>query len=177
MSGSLRDELLKNGFKATAAPRRKRGSGRTSPGAKPHEGTQNDEGMDLARAFALRAREEAAEREQARREAERKKREKQERQRKLRQLLDGQSLNRDDADLVRHYEFHGKIRRVHVTSEQLVAINAGELGVVQSGGRALVVTAEVARRAADIEPGVLALLVDPDAADDTDDGVPDDLVW
>ena len=176
MSGSLRDELLKNGFQAKAPPPRKRGGGR-KPSSRKSAPAGPDEELDLARAYALRARTEAAEREQAKREAERKKREKQERKRKLRALLDGQELNREDADQMRHYEFHGKIRRVHVTADQLAAINAGELGVVQSGGRAIVVKADVARQAAQVEPGVLALLVDPDQADDADDGVPDDLVW
>ncbi len=177
MSGSLRDELLKNGFKAKAPPRRKRGAGQKPVTDKRDRKLEFGEDLDLARAYALRARTEAAEREQAKREAERKKREKQERKRKLRAVLDGQELNSEDADQVRHYEFHGKIRRVHVTAEQLVAINAGELGVVQSGGRAILVAADIARQAAEIEPGVLALLVDPDQPDAAADGVPDDLVW
>lgn len=136
-----------------------------------------EQDVDLAKAYALRAHSEAQEREQARLEAERKKREKQERHRKLRELLDRKSLDRDDADKLRHYEFHGKIRRVHVTGEQLAALNAGDLAVLQSGSRFILVEAAVAREAAAIEPVCVALLVDPDQDDGTDDGVPDDLIW
>ena len=179
MSGSLRDELLKSGL---AKPGQSRSKSKRKPPRKAAEkqslrASADEQELDLAKAYALRARSEAREREQARREAERKKREKQARRRKLRELLDGKALDTDSADCVRHYEFHGKIRRVHVTRTQLQQLNAGQLAVLQSGGRFLLVEADVARAAADIEPGCLALLVDPEQTGDADDGVPDDLVW
>lgn len=179
MANSLRDALLKSGVKPKP-PRGKdkRASSRKPKGKKhPCESTSTED-LDLAKAYAMRARSEAMERDQARKEAERKKREKQEKRRKLRVLLDGKTQDRDDADTVRHYEFHSKIRRVHVTAEQLVALNAGDLAVLQSGGRFVLVDAAIARQAAEIEPGCLALLVDPEqSVESADDGVPDDLVW
>jgi uncharacterized protein YaiL (DUF2058 family) len=77
---------------------------------------------------------------------------------------------------VRHFEYAGKIRRVHLDAEQLAAINQGQLGVVQQAGRYLVVSLAIAEQVRAIDPHQLALLVDPQAPAD-DDGVPDDLMW
>ena len=51
------------------------------------------------------------------------------------------------------------------------------LGVVQHGGRYLLVTREVAEQVVAIDARQVALLVDPAAAGIGDDGVPDDLMW
>jgi len=158
-------------------------AGARQPGAAQARAGKSGAEMDLARAYALRQRQEQAERareEQARQEEARLRREARQ---KLAQLLDGKAQNQADADLARHFEFGGKIRRVHVTEPQFKAINAGELGVVQLAGRYLLVDAAVAREAAALLPASLALLVDPNATDGGDDYsdpryvVPDDLVW
>ncbi|MCE3002124.1 MAG: DUF2058 family protein, partial [Xanthomonadaceae bacterium] len=130
---------------------------------------------DLAQAYAARARAERSEREQAEREAQAKAREKRERRAKLAALLEGKALNVADADIARHFDHGGKIRRVYVTAEQLPRVNAGELGVVQRDGRYLVVSREVALAAREIVPECIALLADPDAP--PEDDVPPDLVW
>lgn len=180
MSRSLRDALLQSGLKPTETSRPK---SKKKPRKKKHrsgssEAAGTDGEVDLARAYAMRAREDARERAQAQREAQRKAQEKKERRRRLRELLDGKNLIREDADQLRHYEFHGKIRRVHVTGEQLRALNGGDLAVVQSGGRFMLVDGDIARKAAQIEPGCLALLVHPNAdPSSSDEGIPDDLVW
>lgn len=174
MSDSLRDQLLKAGFKP---------SPKSPPKAKPHMRPRpeprkpRDAGEpNLAQAFALRARADRAEREAAEREARERAAEKKERKRKLQALLVGKALNRGDAEQVRNFEFAGKIRRIYVTPEQLRQINAGELGVVMHGGHALLVTRDIATQAQAIAPELVALLVDPDAPA-ADDGVPDDLMW
>ncbi|HEX5489472.1 MAG TPA: DUF2058 family protein [Rhodanobacteraceae bacterium] len=171
MSESLRDQLLKAGFKPSAktkarTPRRKPVSPVPREPAEP----------DLAQAFALRAKVERAEREAAEREAREKAAAKKERKRKLQELLAGKALNRVEAEQVRNFEFAGRIRRVHVTPTQLSQLNAGELGIVMHGGRALLVARDIALGARAIAPDVVALLVDPNAPAE-DDGVPDDLMW
>lgn len=162
---------------AAGRGRRGRGAGHGQPAAK------RDGEMDLAQAYALRQRQEQAERareEHARQEEARLRREARQ---KLAQLLEGKAQNQADAELARHFEFGGKIRRVHVTEAQFKAVNAGELGVVQLAGRYLLVDAGIAREAAAIVPGSLALLVDPGAVEGGDDyadpryQVPDDIVW
>jgi len=72
---------------------------------------------------------------------------------------------------------------VYVTADQLKALNAGELGVVQDNGRYHVVTAALLAEAEAVFAPAVALKVDPNAPP-TDDPyidpayqVPDDLVW
>src|SRR3546814_3376259 len=60
---------------------------------------------------------------------------------KLAALLKDKALNDANADLVRHFDYGGKIKRIHVNAGQLKALNAGELGVVQLDGRYLLVAA------------------------------------
>ncbi|HEX5960195.1 MAG TPA: DUF2058 family protein [Rhodanobacteraceae bacterium] len=172
MSDSLRDQLLKAGFKPSPSPKPKQHVRHKPEPRKPREPAE----PDLAQAFSLRAKAERAERDAVEREAREKAAAKKERRRKLQALLVGKALNREDAEQVRNFEFAGKIRRVYVTPEQLQGINAGESGVVMHNGRALLVLREVALGVQAVAPEAVALLVDPSAPAE-DDGVPDDLVW
>jgi Uncharacterized protein conserved in bacteria len=138
---------------------------------------QRQDEIDLARAYAMRAQTEAGERKRAEQEQAEQARLRRERKQKIQQLLEGKALNKADADQPRNFEYGGKIRRVHVDAAQLAALNAGELGVVQQGGRYLLVSREIAEQVRDIDAHLLALLPDPGAADASDDGVPDDLMW
>ena len=152
----------------------------------PHRGggrARTQEEIDLAKAYALRAETEKRERiaaEAAKQEAARLRREA---KAKLDAFLVGKALNDAAAEHARHFPYGGKIKRVHVTPEQLKALNAGELGVVQSNGRYLLVTAAVLAEAKAIFPDAIALEVDPHAPPGSDEyadpqyQVPDDLVW
>ncbi len=139
--------------------------------------------MDLAKAYAIRAQKEKDERiaaEKARQEEAARRREGKV---KLAELLKTASLNDANAEIARHFEYGGKIRRVYVTPEQLKAINGGELAIVQQGGRYHIVTPAHAHEAEALLSGALALLVDPNvpSADDVYADpkyqVPDDLIW
>jgi hypothetical protein len=102
---------------------------------------------------------------------------------RLAEFLAGKSLNAADAEHVRHFEYGGKIKRIHVTADQLQALNAGALGVVQLDGRYLLVDAATLARAGEIFAPAVALQVDPHAPPQDDPyadpryQVPDDLVW
>lgn len=139
--------------------------------------------IDLGKAYALRAQHEKNERIEAERLKQEAARVKREAKANVAELLKDQSLNATDAELTRHFEYNGKIRRVHVTEAQLKALNAGELAVVQLDGRYLLVTCALALQVQTLLPSLLALRVDPDApvVDDpyADPAyrVPDDLVW
>ena len=165
-----------------APPKR---SGRAGPpqrhggGGKPR--TQED--IDLAKAYAIRAQREKDERiaaEQARQEEARLRREARIR---LAELVKDNGLNAADAEIARHFPYGGKIKRIYVTPTQLKALNTGELGVLQMGGRYVLVTAELLAQAEAIFPPAIALKVDPDAPVEDDPyadplyQVPDDLVW
>ncbi len=211
MSDSLRDQLLGLGFKPAPKPERPAGNkpgasqgkpqhGKPShgrqggapagkpqqrpahkPGAKP--GQRSREEIDLAKAYALRSQREKDERiaaEAAKQEEARKRREA---RAKLTDLVKDKALNNADADIARHFPYGGKIKRVYVTAEQLKALNAGELGVLQLDGRYLLVSSELMAQAAEIYPAAIALKVDPNAPVEDDPyadpqfQVPDDLVW
>ena len=141
------------------------------------------EEIDLARAYAIRAQKEKDERIEAERLKQEAARIRREAKAKVAELLKDKSLNAADAELTRHFEYNGKIRRIHVTDAQIKTLNSGELGIVQLDGRYLLVDAVTAREVQALLPNLLALLVDPDApvADDPYADpkyiVPDDLVW
>lgn len=208
MSDSLRDQLLGLGFEpAKPAPRKhpgERGGGKTQvrggkaarradrptaprrgePGAprrdKPAPGRSE---IDLGKAYALRAQREKQERIEAERVRQEEARQRREARMRLAALLEGRALNDAAADITRHFEYGGKIKRIHVTADQLRALNAGELGVVQLDGRYLLVDAATLDEAGAVFAPAVALRVDPDApaADDPYADpryqVPDDLVW
>ncbi|WP_266167950.1 DUF2058 family protein [Dyella subtropica] len=194
MADSLRDQLLKSGIvkqvreekrqappqsgkpanKNSGAPRH--GNNKPQGQRNPQQGKSSGE-IDLAKAYAIRAQTEANERKRAEQAAAEQARIKREQKQKIQQLLQGQALNKADAEQVRHFEYGGKIRRVHVDDTQLAALNAGDLGVVQQGGRYLVVTRALAEQVRDIDAHQLALLADPNDGGVGEDGVPDDLMW
>lgn len=195
MTVSLRDQLLGLGFAAPvkpekpaanprppaprpSAPRRDRPApaARTKPAASTHE-------MDLAKAYAIRAQREKQERIEAEQRKQEDARRKREAKARVGELLKDRSLNDAAAEIARHFEYGNKIRRIYVTADQLKALNAGELAVVQLDGRYLLVALETAGAVEALLPSLVALRVDPNAppADDPYSDpqyqVPDDLIW
>jgi len=210
MSDSLKDQLLGLGFKALPKAERKpegkpdrrpesrgrderrgkppkAGHTRPKPDARPpakdRAGPRQAQEMDLGKAYAIRAQKEKEERIEAERIRQEEARIRREARAKLVEFLKDKPLNVADAEIARHFPYGGKIKRIHVTPEQLVALNAGELGVVQDKGRYMLVTAAVLAEAEAIFPDAVALKVDPNASpaddpySDPQYQVPDDLVW
>ncbi len=204
MSTTLRDQLLGLGFKDAPKPKpqdRPRlppNKAKAGQGGKPmhahgakHGGNRptppkpprSREDIDLAKAYAIRAQRDKDERIEAERLKQEEARQRREAKAKLAEFLVGKSLNAADADHVRHFEYGGKIKRIHVTADQLKALNAGALGVVQQDGRYLLVDADTAAQAEAIFAPAVALKVDPDAPASDDPysdpqyQVPDDLAW
>ena len=197
MSDSLKEQLLKLGFKPPASRKndqahksrdRKPAASQGRKSAKPKGGAQqprsrSQQDIDLAKAYAIRAQKEKDERIAAEKQRQEEARLRRESRARLSELLTRVRLNDEKAEIARHFEYGGKIRRVHVTEAQLKALNAGELAVVQMAGRYHVLTPADAQEAERIMPGSLALQVDPNAAPADEDysdskfQVPDDLVW
>ena len=205
MSDTLRDQLLGLGFKPAPKPDKPARGEAGRPGkprpdrARGNEGRQaanaragtnprhgkpgTREDIDLAKAYAIRAQREKDERIEAERRRQEEARQRREAKAKLAALLDGKALNDANADLVRHFEYGGKIKRIHVNAAQLAALNAGGLGVVQLDGRYLLVDAAVLAEAETVFAPAVALKVDPSAPAQDDPyadpryQVPDDLVW
>jgi uncharacterized protein YaiL (DUF2058 family) len=151
--------------------------------AKPHGQTRTREEIDLAKAYAIRAQKEKDERIEAERQKQEAARLRREAKAKLAALLKDRALNDPAAEIARHFEYGGKIKRIYVTEDQLKGLNAGELGVVQLDGRYLLVTAALLAEAEATFAPAVALKVDPDAPAGDDPyadpkyQVPDDLVW
>lgn len=159
------------------------GQARGGQGQQGPRKPRSAEEMDLAKAYAIRAQREKEERIEAERLKQEEARVRHEAKAKLEALLQGKSLNAEEADIARHFPYGGKIKRIYVTAEQLTALNAGELGVVQLNGRYLLVTAEVLAQCEAVFAPSVALKVDPNAPAEEDPyadpqyQVPDDLVW
>jgi uncharacterized protein YaiL (DUF2058 family) len=200
MTSSLKDQLLGLGFSAPKPEPRKQAAAKSpkpaparpaqgrpgTPGHKPQRAggaARKREDIDLAKAYAIRAQREKDERIEAERLKQEDARKRREAKARLAEFLVGKALNAVDAEHARHFEYGGKIKRVHVTAAQLKALNAGELGVLQLDGRYLLVDAAILAQAEAIFAPAVALKVDPDApaADDPYADpryqVPDDLVW
>lgn len=207
MSNSLRDQLKGLGFKEPPKPAPKpagkpvsashpqHASARPKPGhaGKPvSAGRKPDapfgkprsrEDIDLAKAYAIRAQKEKEERIESERQKQEGARLRREAKAKLDAFLKDKSLNAAEAEHVRHFEYGGKIKRIHVTAEQLKALNAGALGVVQTNGRYLLVNVATLHEAEAIFAQAVALKVDPNAPATNDPysdpqyQVPDDLAW
>ena len=195
MTDSLRDQLLGLGFKPSP-----KSSARPAPGkvrndprkparpadakSKPPRGrARGREEMDLGKAYAIRAQKEKDERIEAERLKQEEARLRREAKARLAGLLKDKAVNDPAADIARHFEYGGKIKRVHVTAEQLKALNAGELGVVQLDGRYLLFPMALVLEAEQVFAPAVALKVDPNAPPSDDPysdpayQVPDDLVW
>jgi len=205
MSDTLKDQLMGLGFKLAPKPEkparpvhakeaeRTHRSRQGQPAAKPQQTrggerrearpSRSQEEMDLAKAYALRAATEKRERESAERAKQEVARQRREAKAQLDALLVGKALNDAAAEVARHFPYGGKIKRVYVTPDQLKALNAGELGVLQSNGRYVLVSAELLAEAKAIFADAVALEVDPNAPASGDEyadsnyQVPDDLVW
>lgn len=177
MTDSLREQLMKLGFapkKPEPRPPRPTPGRPQAPGqhhGKPrpqHAAPQtpkperrSQEEIDLAKAYALRAKAERDEALAAKREAEQKAQEKRERKIRMAALLDGKAQNVAEADLPRHFEHGGKIKRVYGTEAQIAAINAGDLGIVMQDGHFRIVARDIALAVRDLEPRCLVLLLEP----------------
>lgn len=165
--------------KSARDAQRARGKARPQQHGKP--GTREE--IDLAKAYAIRAQKEKDERIEAERLKQEEARKRREAKARLAELLKDKALNDPAAEIARHFDYGGKIKRIHVTPPQLKALNAGELGVVQLDGRYLLVEAALLVQAEAIFAPAVALKVDPSAQAQDDPyadprfEVPDDLVW
>lgn len=197
MSSSFKDQLLGLGFKTSPKPERTAKPVSNPPATRAHKPPhpvrkadggrkapqKSQEGIDLGKAFALRSQQEKREREAAEREKQEAARQKKLAKESVAKLLEDQLLNASDADIARHFSYGGKIKRLYVTPEQLSALNAGELGIVQFNGRYCLVSKDITLAVRALLPSLVALYCDgdeeslPEGYDDPRFQIPDDLIW
>jgi uncharacterized protein YaiL (DUF2058 family) len=196
MSSSFKDQLLGLGFKNSSKPVNPptQKSAVKTPMQKhngPHRKTREQQRIqpeksseiDLAKAFALRQHDERRIREQAEHEKQEQARIRKIAKENVAALLKDTVLNNADANIARHFPYAGKIKRIYVTAGQLIALNAGELAVVQQAGKFCLVETAIALQIKALIPALLALHCDGTEQNNNDDyiepqfQVPDDLIW
>jgi uncharacterized protein YaiL (DUF2058 family) len=179
MSDSLQDQLLALGLardsrkKKHQVSSRKPGKPRPNPGG---EGGKKPGEVSLQKAYALKKRDEQKQADHARSKKRAEDTQRRFLNNKIRTIVVPNRLNRDDAEIARNFMFRGRIRKVHVTPEQLKALNAGELGIAYlSGGYHLLANehVEAVRRLSTEHVAEL----NTETEDDGDHPVPDDLNW
>lgn len=184
-----REERKPGDARLAGKPAEGRRDGRNAPAGKPRRPDarparpRSQSEIDLAKAYAIRAHKEKEERIEAERLKQEEAKLRREAKAKLAELVKDRGLNDKSADIARHFPYGGKIKRIHVTADQLKQLNAGELGVLQLDGRYLLVTAALLDDAESVFAPAVALRVDPHAPAGEDPyadpqyQVPDDLVW
>lgn len=169
--------------RAPGADAHKPGKAHTAHGKGAYAKPRSREDIDLGKAYAIRAQREKDERIEAERQKQEQARQRREARAKLTEFAKDKGLNDPAAEIARHFDYGGKIKRIYVNAAQLKALNAGELGVIQLDGRYVLVDASTLAEAEAIFAPAIALKVDPNApvADDPyadpQFQVPDDLVW
>ena len=183
MSKSLQDQLLELGL-AADKPARKTRPEQRRPGKKQKPAAErggkpspaDDEELALAKAYALREKAERREAEQARERKLQEERRRRAINQSIRKIVEEHRLNRDDAEVARNFLFRGRIRKINVTPEQLIALNAGQLGVAYLAGSYHLLPAaaidEVKALSAEHVPDLSG-----SAEDEDEFPVPDDLSW
>ncbi len=156
MTDSLKDQLLKAGFKPSPKPKPKnpQKSSRPRTRKRMRGPGKTDAGGEISLAAAYAAKEKTEQREDAARKAE-KMRLDAERKRQndqLQALLDGKARNDPEAEIARHFRDGDRITRIYVTPEQQKGLATGELGIVKLRRRYWLVEDRVAKQAAQIKP-------------------------
>jgi uncharacterized protein YaiL (DUF2058 family) len=184
MGNSLQDQLKALGLArqqpAREKPARKQQAQHApaKPRRKPvHQARENPDELSLEKAFALRKQHEKKQAEEARR-----KKIEEDRQRKLlnnaiRQIVKTHRLNREDADVGRNFMFRGRIRKIHVTPDQLKDLNAGKLGIAYLSGGYHLLAREHADAIRQLSADHVPELDVGAGEDDEEFPVPDDLIW
>jgi uncharacterized protein YaiL (DUF2058 family) len=179
MSNSLQDQLKALGL-ARDKPKNtqkksSRRPGKTSPKHAGGECRKPGE-FSLQKAYALKKQDEQRKADRARNRKLAEDRHRRLLNNEIRSIVKAHRLNRDDAEIGRNFIFRGRIRKLHVTAEQLKALNAGELGIAYlSGGYHLLAGehAEAVRQLSEEH----VVNFSTESGDDGDHPIPDDISW
>lgn len=183
MAGSLRDQLLKAGLVSNQQVRESKRNQHKKRKQAGNKG-KNADGISLAQAYGKRSQHEKLERD---RELNRKREEAKRRKEikaRLRQIIVSNALNDKQAEIARHFEHNGKIRKIYLTTEQQKRLTAGRLGIVYFAGRYYLLDAERVDKVAAVDAAAVALMLGAGPADDESGDahyaqfeVPEDLMW
>lgn len=193
MSRSLQDQLLSLGL-ASKRPDSNRGdrknkatrgkaAGASAQNRKKHvnrpstvDSGEHDTDVSLDQAYALRKQEEQKQAENARRLKQEEIRRRRRLNKEIGAIVNEHRLNDPDAEVPRNFVYKGRIRKIHVTPDQLTALNAGKLGIAYLTGRYHLLAAEHIEAIRAISAEHVPDLAG-ESPDDEDHPVPDDLIW
>jgi len=190
MSKSLQDQLRALGLasKKTKSTRQPSRNGPGKAGQRPRAGSSPRKGqgrvkqaadgeVSLNRAYALRKQEEKKQADTARKRKQAEDRKRRQLNKEIRAIVNKHRLNDSTAEVPRHFIYRGRIRKINLTTDQLKAINAGELGIAYlSGGYHLLAPehVEVVRK---LSAEHIPDLVSVKTTQENEHPVPDDLTW
>jgi len=182
MGNSLQDQL-----KALGLARDKPGPGSSNRKPKKPGNTKSPRRkeppgeLSLEKAFALRKQEEKRSAAQAKQKKREEDRQRKQLNNAIREIVMRHRLNRDDAEIARNFMFRGRIRKIHVTPEQLKALNSGELGIAYLSGSYHLLTREQTEAVSGLSEQHVVDLADGggevDGGEDGEFPIPDDLIW
>jgi uncharacterized protein YaiL (DUF2058 family) len=180
MGNSLQDQLRALGL-AGREPERRQRKGRPARKAKEAGDSagqpRHDRELTLDEAYAMRQAEEQRQADTARRRKLEEERRRRQVNDSIREIVNARRLNRDDAEIARNFMFNGRIRKIHVTTEQQQALAADRLGIVYLAGRYHLLEPDAIQAVRLISAEHVVDLGDEATDEDPDHPVPDDLVW
>ncbi len=179
MTGSLQDQLLKSGLVSEQRVK----ESRKKKSRQFKKGKQTGKEPSLAEAYAKRRHTDQQDKDRALNERREEARRKKALKDRLKNIIVPAAKNDPKADLPRHFEFAGKIRKLYVTASQQTALNEGKLGVAYHAGRHFLVEAPVIDKLRSVHADAISFFApDVKTDDEVDDfyagfEVPDDLQW
>jgi len=193
MSKSLQDQLLSLGLarkkparkrpaKASANPQgRSRNSNSQSNRKSPAPGAvvvgaSDGTEMSLDQAYALRKREEQKQAADTRKQKQEEVRRRRRLNKEIGAIVNQHRLNDAKAEVPRNFMYKGRIRKIHLTPEQLMALNEGKLGIAYLTGSYHLLESEHVEAIRQISTEHIPDL-GSDPSNDEDHPVPDDLIW
>ena len=190
MSKSLQDQLLSLGLARKKSRPVKKGAGQKKHSTNtrgrnsskdPVKGAGNiarESGaeMSLDQAYALRKKEEQQQVETARKLKQEEVRRRRQLNKEIGAIVNSHRLNDPKAEVPRNFMYKGRIRKIHLTPEQLKALNKGELGIAYLTGSYHLLTHEHITAVRQLSEEHVPDL-SSESEDDEEFPVPDDLVW
>jgi uncharacterized protein YaiL (DUF2058 family) len=189
MSKSLQDQLLALGL-ASKKPKKARQSARRAPGKagqwsghgisqKKGPGREKSSAgeVSLDRAYDLRKQEEKKQVDTARKRKQEEDRQRRQLNNEIRAIVSKHRLNDAKAEVPRHFMYRGRIRKINLTPDQLMALNAGEIGIAYLSGGYHLLAPEQVKAVRKLSAEHIPDLTSGETEEENEYPVPDDLTW
>ena len=190
MSKSLQDQLLALGFANEKAKKTRKppvlATGKTQQrfggGSSPKKGQsrvrKHDRGgLSLDRAYALRQQEEKKQVDTVRKRKQAEDRQRRQLNTQIRAIVTKHRLNDNKAEVPRYFLYRGRIRKISLTPDQLMALNAGELGVAYLSGSYHLLPPERVESVRELSAEHIPDLTCGQTEEKNEYSIPDDLTW